>query len=64
VNGPGSEIRNNYSSMLGNNSLDNPWLMFLLSEGIFSSRCHICEWRNGLDDSVCIMILFMHVDIR
>jgi hypothetical protein len=28
VNGPGSEIRDSYSSMLGKNSLDSPWLMF------------------------------------
>ena len=29
----------------------------LLSEGRRSSRSHRCEWKNGLDDSVCIMIL-------
>ena len=29
----------------------------LLSKGRFSSRSHICEWKNGLDDSFCIMIL-------
>jgi hypothetical protein len=28
VNGPGSEIRDNYSSVLEKNSPDNPWLMF------------------------------------
>jgi hypothetical protein len=28
LNGPGSEIRDNYSSMLEKNSPDNPWLMF------------------------------------
>jgi hypothetical protein len=28
----------------------------LLSEGICSSRSHRCEWKNGPDDSVCIMI--------
>jgi hypothetical protein len=28
VNGLGSEIRDNYSSMLGKNSPDSPWLMF------------------------------------
>jgi hypothetical protein len=28
VNGPGSEIRDNYSSMLGKNSPDSPWMMF------------------------------------
>jgi hypothetical protein len=30
VNGPGSEIRDNYSSMLEKNSPDSPWLMFYL----------------------------------
>jgi hypothetical protein len=29
----------------------------LLSEGRCSSRSHRCEWKNGLDDLVCIMIL-------
>jgi hypothetical protein len=29
----------------------------LISEGKCSSRSHKCEWKNGLDDSVCIMIL-------
>jgi hypothetical protein len=28
VNGPGSEIRDSYSSMLRMNSPDSPWLMF------------------------------------
>jgi hypothetical protein len=28
VNGPGSEIRDNYSSMIEKNSPDSPWLMF------------------------------------
>jgi hypothetical protein len=28
MNVPGSEIRDNYSSMLGKNSPDIPWLMF------------------------------------
>jgi hypothetical protein len=27
VNGPGSEIKDNYFSMLGKNSLDSTWLM-------------------------------------
>jgi hypothetical protein len=30
VNGPGSEIKDNYSSMLEKNSPDIPWLMFYL----------------------------------
>jgi hypothetical protein len=29
----------------------------LLFEGRCSSRSHRCEWKNGPDDSVCIMIL-------
>ena len=29
----------------------------LLSEGRCSSRSHRFEWKNGRDDSVCIMIL-------
>jgi hypothetical protein len=28
VNGPGSKIRDIYSSMLGKNSPDSPWLIF------------------------------------
>jgi hypothetical protein len=28
VNVSGSKIRDSYSSMLGNNSLDGPWMMF------------------------------------
>jgi hypothetical protein len=28
VNGPGSEIRDNYSSMLEKNSPDSSWMMF------------------------------------
>jgi hypothetical protein len=30
VNGPGLEIGDNYSSMLGKNCPDSPWLMFYL----------------------------------
>jgi hypothetical protein len=29
----------------------------LLSEGRCSSKSHRCEWKNGPNDSVCIMIL-------
>jgi hypothetical protein len=29
----------------------------LLSEGRCSSRSHRCEWNNGPNDLVCIMIL-------
>jgi hypothetical protein len=28
VNGPGSEIKDSYSSVLEKNSLDSPWLIF------------------------------------
>jgi hypothetical protein len=31
----------------------------LLSEGKCSSRSHIYEWKNGPDDSIYIMILFL-----
>jgi hypothetical protein len=57
--GEWSRLRNqgHYSSMLGKNSLDSPWMMFYYSEGRCSSRYHRCEWKNGPDDSVCIMIL-------
>jgi hypothetical protein len=64
VNGPGSEIKDNYSSMLEKNSLDSPWLMLLLYEGRFSSRYHRYEWKNDPYDSTCILILFIQVDIR
>jgi hypothetical protein len=30
-----------------------------LFEGRCSSISQICEWKNGLDDSVCIMILLI-----
>jgi hypothetical protein len=30
VNGPGSEIKDNYSSMLEKNSRDIPWMMFYI----------------------------------
>jgi hypothetical protein len=57
VNGPGSEIRDNYSSMLEKNSTDGPRLMF------YSSRVDAlpdltCEWKNCPNDSLYIMILF------
>jgi hypothetical protein len=58
VKGPGSKIMDSYSSMLEKNSPDSPWLMFLPFEGRCSSRSHRCEWKNGPDDSVYIMILF------
>jgi hypothetical protein len=30
VNGPGSEIKDSYSSMLKKNNPDSPWLMFYI----------------------------------
>jgi hypothetical protein len=35
----------------------------LLYEGRCSSRYHRCEWKNGPDDSVCIMILLISDDM-
>ena len=35
----------------------------LPSEGRCSSRSHRCEWKNGPDDSVCIMILLISNDM-
>jgi hypothetical protein len=49
--------------MLGKNSPDSPWLMFLLSKGRCSSRSHRCEWKNGPDDSACIMISLISDDM-
>jgi hypothetical protein len=59
VNVPGSEIRDSYSSMLGKNNPNSPWLMLLLYEGRYSSRSHRCEWKNGPYDSIYIMIIFL-----
>jgi hypothetical protein len=61
-----SRLRNQdiYSSFLEKNSPYIPSLMFY-SEGRCSSRDHICEWKNGPDDSVYIITMFsMQVDIR
>jgi hypothetical protein len=38
VNGPSSEIGDNYSSMLGKNSPDIPWLMFYFLREDVSGR--------------------------
>jgi hypothetical protein len=35
----------------------------LLSEGRCSSKSHRCEWKNGPDDSACIMILLISDDM-
>ena len=59
MNGPGSEIRDSYSSMLEKNSPDSPWLMFYFLRAYALPDLTICEWKNGLDDSVYIMILFL-----
>jgi hypothetical protein len=58
--GEWSRLRNqdSYSSLLEKNSPDSPSLMFY-SEGRCSSRSHRCEWKNGPDDSVYIITLFL-----
>jgi hypothetical protein len=58
--GEWSRLRNldSCSSFLEKNSPDSPSLMFY-SEGICSSRSQRCEWKNGPDDSVYIIILFL-----
>jgi hypothetical protein len=35
----------------------------LLSEGRCSSISHRCEWKNGPDESVCILILLISDDM-
>ena len=65
MNGSGSEIRDNYSSILGKNSLDNPWMVFYLMRADALPRSHRCEWKNGPDDSIYIITMFsVQVDIR
>jgi hypothetical protein len=53
--GEWSKLRNqdSYSSLPEKNSPDS------LSMDRCSSRSHRCEWKNGPDDSVYIMILFL-----
>jgi hypothetical protein len=60
----GSTIRDNYSSMIGKNSPNIPWLIFNFLRVDTLPRSHRCEWKNGPNDSFYIIILFMEVDIR
>jgi hypothetical protein len=58
--GEWSRLRNqgSCSSLLEKNSPNSPSLMFY-SEGRCSSRSHRCEWKNGPDDSIYIITLFL-----
>jgi hypothetical protein len=49
-NCPGSEIRNNHSSLFEKNRVDSPLLMFY-TEGIYYFRSHRCERKIGPDGS-------------
>jgi hypothetical protein len=64
--GEWSRLRNrdSYSSLLEKNSPDISSLMsYLLREDVLP-RYHRCEWKNGLDDLVYIIIMFsVQVDI-
>jgi hypothetical protein len=55
-NGPGSEIRNNPSSLVEKNGADSLLLIFYV-EGRHSFRPHICEWKIGPDDYYWYYIL-------
>jgi hypothetical protein len=57
-NGPGSEIRNNPSSLFEKNGPDSPLLMFY-TEGKYSFISHRCESKIGPNDSVYIITLFL-----
>jgi hypothetical protein len=59
--GEWSRLRNwdNYSSFLEKNSPDISSLMFYLPRVDALPRSHRCEWKNGPDDSVYIIILFL-----
>jgi hypothetical protein len=48
-NGPGSEIRNNPSSLVEKNGADSLLLIFYV-EGRHSFRSHRCEWKIGPND--------------
>jgi hypothetical protein len=48
-----------YSSLLEKNSPDSSSLMFYLMRADALPRSHICEWKNGPDDSVYIITLFL-----
>ena len=55
-NGPGSEIKNNPSSLVEKNGEDSPLLIFYI-EGGHSFRPHRCEWNIGPDDYFWYSIL-------
>ena len=55
-NGPGSEIRNNPSSLVEKNGADSLLLIFYV-EGKHSFRSHRCEWKIGPDDCCWYYIL-------
>jgi hypothetical protein len=57
-NGPGSEIRDNPSSLVEKNRADSPLLMFC-TEGKYSFISHRREGKIGPDDSVYIITLFL-----
>ena len=48
-----------YSSLLEKNSPDSSSLMFYLLRADALPRSHRCEWKNGPDDSVYIITLFL-----
>jgi hypothetical protein len=59
--GEWSRLRNqdSDSSLLEKNSPDSSSLMFYLLRADALPRSHRCEWKNGTDDSVYIITLFL-----
>ena len=59
--GEWSRLRNQdiYSSLLEKNSSDSSSLMFYLFREDALPRSHRCEWKNGPDDSVYVITLFL-----
>jgi hypothetical protein len=59
--GEWSRLRNqdNYSSLLEKNSPDSSSLMFYLLREDALPRSHRCQWKNGSDNSVYIITLFL-----
>jgi hypothetical protein len=64
VNGPGSEIRDNYSSMLEKNSPDSPWLMFYLLRAYALPDLADVSGRMAQMTQFISWYCFMQVDIR
>jgi hypothetical protein len=56
-----SRLRNqdSYSSLLEKNSPDSSSLMVYLLRADALARSHRCEWKNGPDDSIYIITLFL-----